>query len=278
VLKDLNIVSEDEPFYELIAQGMVNLGGTKMSKSKGNVVNPLDMIDKYGADTTRLFILFAAPPEKDIEWSDEGIQGCYRFLNRVYNIYVKALKYYKKDYEKVDFNSLNGEAKKVYRKLHQTIKKATHDIENRKQFNTAVSSYMEFFNMFSPYVNSLEKRECDKGDVFVIGESLIALAKMLAPFTPHIGEELYRKLGYENSIFLSSWPEYKEEYCVEDSIQIPVMVNGKLRDKVEVSPVATEEEIKEKAFASEKIKKWVDGKEVKKVIYVKGKILNIVVK
>jgi leucyl-tRNA synthetase len=275
-LKDFGIVHEDEPFRELIAQGMVNLDGAKMSKSKGNVVNPLDMIDKYGADTTRLFILFAAPPERDIEWSDEGIQGCYRFVKRVWNIFEKAMPFYRKSSDKVDFDSLNKAAKDVYRKYHQTIKKASHDIEHRHQFNTAVSSYMEFFNMFNPYLAKL--KEPAAGDLMVIEECLTGLCRMLAPFTPHISEELYRELGYNESVFLSAWPEHVEEYCKESEIEIVVMVNGKLRDKLSVARDTPENEIKAMAKETEKVVNFLEGKNIVKEIYVPNKLVNFVAK
>ncbi len=277
VLKDLNIVKDDEPFKQLIAQGMVNLNGAKMSKSKGNVVNPLDMIEKYGADTTRLFILFAAPPEKDIEWSDDAVAGCFKFLRRVYLIFERALKFYKKDASVVAFEDMSSNAKDVYRKLHQTIKKATDDVGERHQFNTAVSSFMEFFNMFNPYLTEIEKNGSDGEAEFVISESLRDTIKMLAPFCPHIGEELYSNLGLGKSVFDAKWPEYKKEYCVEDSIEIPIMINGKIRDRINIAPDEIEDKVKEMALSSDKTKKYSEGKTIRKVIFVKGKLVNIVV-
>ncbi|MCK9224529.1 MAG: leucine--tRNA ligase [Candidatus Muirbacterium halophilum] len=276
VLKDLDIVNEDEPFKQLIAQGMVNLNGFKMSKSKGNVVNPLDTIEKYGADTTRLFILFAAPPEKDIEWSDDGIQGCFRFVKKVYSIYETGIKYYKNNCDKVEFADLNNKACAVYRKLHQTIKKANTDIGEKHQFNTAVSSYMEFFNLFNPYISKLKSP--DKGDIFVIRETLLKMVKMMAPFIPHISEELYKELGFKDSVFNSEWPEYNEEYCKEAQLEIVVMINGKLRDKVMVDHGTSEEQVKAYVKRSEGTIRHIEGKTILKEIYVKNKLVNLVVK
>ncbi|MFA5478746.1 MAG: leucine--tRNA ligase [Candidatus Muiribacteriota bacterium] len=276
-LKDFGIIKEDEPFKQLIAQGMVNLDGFKMSKSKGNVVNPLDMIDKYGADTTRLFILFAAPPEKDIEWSDDGIQGCFRFLRKVYNIFNQALPYYDKNSVKTDFENMSDDLRTVYRKLHQTIKKATYDIGDRHQFNTAVSAFMEFFNVFSPFISKLEDNVDDMTKA-VISESVVVMAKMLSPFTPHLSEELYQVLGFETSVFETSWPEYEEKYCIEDQLEIPVMINGKLRDKLFTSHSSTAEEIKKAATELSNVSKHIEGKNVVKTIYVPGKLVNFVIK
>ncbi|MGM0608357.1 MAG: leucine--tRNA ligase [Candidatus Muiribacteriota bacterium] len=277
-LKDFGIINEDEPFKELIAQGMVNLNGAKMSKSRGNVVNPLDTIDKYGADTTRLFILFAAPPEKDIEWSDEGIQGCFRFLKRVYNIFSQGLNFYSRERQQVNFDKLQDSSRKVYRKLHQTIEKATKDIAQRHQFNTAVSAFMEFFNTFSPYLNKLSQSNIKEEDKAIVSETLESLIKMMASFTPHLGEELWSEMGNKESVFNEKWPEFVEEYCVEDKLEIPVMVNGKLRDKLFASHSFTAEEIKKSASKLDKIVKHIGEKKVIKTIYVPGKLVNFVAK
>jgi len=247
-LYDLKLVPTDEPFTNLLTQGMVVKDGAKMSKSKGNVVDPDEIIKKYGADTARLFILFAAPPEKELDWSDKGVEGCSRFLNRVWRLVTEK--------------AVSGS--QATKKTHQTIKAVTDDIE-RFSFNTAIARMMEL-------VNELSKTET------VDSESIKALLIMLAPYAPHIAEELWHQLGNKESIHLQAWPKHDPKLAKETEITIPVQVNGKLRDTIQVSADASQEEIKEKALASEKAKAFTQDKNIVKTIVVPKRLVNIVVK
>ena len=251
-LYDQKLVPTDEPFRNLLTQGMVVKDGAKMSKSKGNVVDPDHIIEKYGADTARLFILFASPPEKELEWSDQGVEGCYRFLNRVWRL-VTGYKL-----------QVTGQTRNIERKLHQTIKAVTDDIE-RFSFNTAIAKLMELTNELS------RAEELDP-------EAIKALLLMLAPFAPYMAEELWHKLGNKESIHREVWPEHDPKLAKEDKLNIVVQVNGRLRDTVLVSADASDEEIKQKALASEKAKKFTAGKNIIKTIVVPKKLVNIVVK
>ncbi|MDN5294062.1 MAG: leucyl-tRNA synthetase [Eubacteriales bacterium] len=272
VLRDLGLVDFDEPFTNLLTQGMVLKDGAKMSKSKGNVVSPEDIVARYGADTARLFILFAAPPEKDLEWSDQGVEGAYRFLNRVWRLvynYLQSLPESGRDG--------NGELSKadleIRRLTHRTIKKVTDDIEQRFNFNTAISAIMEFVNALYQY----REREKSRNRV-VEAEAIRTLVLLLAPFAPHIAEELWHGLGNESSVHEQSWPEYDPELLVEEEVEIAVQINGRVRDRVRVPAPISEEELRKILFQQEKVQNLIAGKEVVKFIYVPGKLANIVVK
>ncbi|MFA5840278.1 MAG: leucine--tRNA ligase [Candidatus Margulisiibacteriota bacterium] len=269
VLKDEGLISTDEPFTNLLTQGMVVKDGAKMSKSKGNVVDPDLIIEKYGADTARLFILFAAPPEKELEWSDKGVEGSYRFLNRVWRLATENIQ---ETSDKIQENTKSQiqRSKPLERKLHQTIKAVTEDIE-RFSFNTAIARMMELTN----YLYEI------KDDVSFIHHSdfvLRHLLILLSPFAPHMTEELWQMLGNKDSIHKQPWPKFDPELVKEDEITIVIQVNGKLRDSILVSANASEEEIKQKALANEKAKAFIDGKEIVKTILVPKKLVNIVVK
>ncbi|MFH1654509.1 MAG: leucine--tRNA ligase [Pseudomonadota bacterium] len=255
ILRDLGYIDIDEPVKNLMTQGMVYKDGAKMSKSKGNVVDPDDMIDKYGADVTRLFILFAAPPVKDLEWSDKGVEGSSRFVQRIWRFVMD----WKELSPKV---APDSEIEKI---KHKTIKKVTDDIEGF-HYNTAISALME-------YTNFLYQMSADKTPKDAI-EVLLAL---ISPFAPHVADELWRYIGNEGYLIRHPWPEYDETKVVEESMLVIVQVNGKLRDKLTVSVDVSEDEIKEMALKSEHAKKFIEGKPPKKVIYVKGKLVNIVV-
>lgn len=248
-LYDQKLVPTDEPFTNLLTQGMVVKDGAKMSKSKGNVVDPDHIIEKYGADTARLFILFASPPEKELEWSDKAIEGCFRFLNRVWRLATRDSR---------------PETKDTTKKTHQTIKGVTDDIE-RFSFNTAIAKLMEL-------VNELSKAES------VDAESIKALVLMLSPFAPYMTEELWSKLGNKNSVHKATWPKYDPELVKESELTIPVQINGKLRDTIKVSADASDDEIKQKAHSSEKAKSFIGDKKIVKTILVPKKLVNIVVK
>lgn len=264
-MRDAGLVHVDEPFRNLLTQGMVLKDGAKMSKSLGNIVSPEDIIDKYGADTARLFILFASPPEKDLEWSDQGVEGSFRFLQRVWRL-VNELS------ERVnDKNGGAGADKDVRRLVHKTIKKVTDDIAGRFNFNTSISAIMEMVNGLYAYKDKNISGCAAK-------EAVENLLLLLAPFAPHMTEELWAKLGNNNSIHLMPWPKYSEEAMAEEEIEIVVQVNGKVKGKLNLSAGITDEEMKQAALGSEKVLPHIEGKNVVKVIAVPGKLVNIVVK
>ncbi len=274
VLSDLGYVKAREPFQRLLTQGMVLKDGSKMSKSKGNVVSPEEIIAQYGADTARLFILFAAPPERDLEWSDQGVEGSYRFLNRVWRLvgsYIRERENIK-DQADSDAEALSPADKELRRLLHVTVKRVTDDIELRFNFNTAVSAIMELVNGLYQY------REQEEQNKALLDEAFAKLILLLAPFAPHICEELWEAMGHKDGVYKQLWPGYKEEYLVADEIEIVLQINGKIRDRIMVPAKADRQQIEETALASDKVKAAIAGKEVVKVIAVPGKLVNIVVK
>ncbi len=272
VLRDMGYVNIDEPFVNLLTQGMVIKDGAKMSKSKGNVVDPDSLIKVYGADTARLFSLFASPPERDLEWSDQGVDGSFRFLNRVWKLVFEFAPLVKNISAVNKSLTLSGESGKLRRAIHKTIKKVTEDVEERFHFNTAIAAIMELVNSIS----SFESKK-DPSCAPVLKEALEAVVLLLAPFVPHITEELWEGLGHEGGIGAASWPLYDANAIVEDELTIVVQVNGKLRGKVMVDAAATEEQVRSAALADEKVVAHMEGKTVRKIIYVPGKLLNIVV-
>ena len=266
---DMGLVDFKEPFKNLLTQGMVLKEGSKMSKSKGNVVSPLEIIEEYGADTARLFVLFAAPPERDLDWSEQGVEGCYRFLNRVYRLVDELSEIAKSD---VKIDELTKEDKAMRYTIHATLKKVTDDLSEKFGFNTAISSLMELVNEMYKY------KELDNRNNAVIKEGIETIVTILAPFTPHIGEELWTMIGKEGSIFDISWPKYDESALVKDEVEVVVQVNGKVRGKLTVGANVSREEMQELAIADEKIKALVEGKTIVKVVAVPKKLVNIVVK
>lgn len=279
VVRDLNLAEIDEPFDHYLAQGMVLKDGAKMSKSKGNVVDPLNILSQFGADATRLFILFAAPPEKDLEWSDEGIEGLYRFIKRVWKLTIENMDIINKagqNYENIAAGDLSDEDRDIYRRLHETIAKVTEDISDRQSFNTAISAIMELTNDVNDYLSDNEDAAKDVNPSLfrLIVENML---KMLAPFAPHFTEELWHKLDNEFSIHEQNWPEYSEAALEKEELEIVIQVNGEVRDHMMVPAEADDEKLEEMALARDKIKKYVEGEEVKKVIVVPEKLVNIVV-
>ena len=245
----------------------------KMSKSKANVVDPEEAVEKYGADTVRLYILFAAPPEQDFEWTDEGIQGAYRFLQRFWNFVNKHLdKIRDLSYNRDELRKLQGKAKEVRREIHQTIKEYRRDFEERYQFNTAIAKIMKLLNTLQDFEPKSET------DYKVLREGIETITLLLSPITPHIAEEVWEMLGNEGFVVTQPLPEPDEEALKLEEIEIPVQVNGKVRARIKIPADAGEEEVKEIALRDEKVKKYTEGKEIKKVIYVKGRLVNIVVK
>ncbi|MCT4606356.1 MAG: leucine--tRNA ligase [Marinisporobacter sp.] len=270
VLHDLGYSPVSEPFKNLLTQGMVLKDGAKMSKSKGNVVSPKEIIEKYGADTARLFILFAAPPERDLEWSDTGVEGCFRFLNRVWRV-VDELKEFVSDAK--ENKSYTKEDKQLRYMIHTTIKRVTEDVEGRFNFNTAISAIMELVNEIYKYKELGEK--CNKG---LLKEGLETLIILLAPFAPHITEELWYSMGYETSVHAHEWPIYEKDAIVKDEVQIVIQINGKVKEKIEVGASLTKEELEKEALANAKIETLIEGKQIIKVIVVPKKLVNIVVR
>ena len=270
-LRDLGYVTVAEPFKNLLTQGMVIKDGAKMSKSKGNVVDPDALIERYGADTARLFTLFAAPPEKDLDWSDQGVEGSFRFLNRVWRLVFEVLPFIGSA-GKPDPAALGDGARDLRRTVHKTIRKVTDDLDERFHFNTAISAVMELVNA----IQSFEPKNAPE-NAPVLREAVESVVQLLAPFVPHVAEELWESLGHQGGVEASGWPSYDPEATVEEELLIVVQVNGKLRGKVTVAVDAGEEQVKAAAFADDKVKPWLDGKQIRKAIYVPGKLLNIVV-
>lgn len=270
VLYDMDLVGFEEPFTNLLTQGMVLKDGTKMSKSKGNVVSPEEIIEKYGADTARLFILFAAPPERDLEWSDQGVEGAFRFLNRVWRLvaaYVDGLNKIGK------VETMSAADKEIRRVSHFTVKKVTEDINLRFNFNTAISSIMELVNALYLYRDKNPERNSA-----VEAEAVNNLIVLLAPFAPHIAEELWQAVGGQDSVHKQPWPKYDEAALVQDELEIVVQINGKVKDRLTVPADMGKEEMEKFALEQDKIKALIDGKTIVKVVGVPKKLVNIVVK
>ncbi|MDI3257353.1 MAG: leucine--tRNA ligase [Kyrpidia sp.] len=266
VLQDAGWVSFPEPFRHLLTQGMVIKEGAKMSKSKGNVVSPDDIIDRYGADTARLFILFAAPPDRDLEWSDQGVEGCHRFLNRVWRLVMQN-----RDGLAAPAGDRNGaDARALRRKVNWTIKKVTEDFGERYTFNTGISAIMELVNAIYAYP--------PEADPATKAEAIRTAVLLLAPAAPHICEELWEQMGESGSVHEQSWPTYDPAELAVEEVEYAVQVNGKVRDHIVVPAEAGEEEVRETALGAEKVREWTGGKRVVKVIVVPQKLVNIVVK
>ena len=268
-LYDLGLVSTEEPFKNLLTQGMVIKDGAKMSKSLGNVVSPKEIIEKYGADTARLFILFAAPPERELDWSDKGVEGSFRFINRVYRMVYD----FSQNFSEVpDSYEVKGDAdKSMAYWLNYAIKKVSDDIGERFNFNTAISTIMELVNEMYRY----KEGAINPG---LYGAAIKDLIIMLAPFVPHVTEEMWEHLGYEGSVHDQSWPEYDEKALVKDTVEIVVQVNGKIKEKLDIAGGLSKEEMEKTVMENEKVKGLIEGKNVVKVIAVPGKLINIVVK
>ena len=271
VLRDLGYITCDEPFTNLLTQGMVIKDGAKMSKSKGNVVDPNALIERYGADTARLFSLFAAPPEKDLDWSDQGVDGSFRFLNRVWRLIHDKLNLISGS-GAVDTEKLTADEHTLRRAVHKTIRKVTEDIEERFHFNTAISAVMELLNILQGADLSSSPQ---RGPV--MKEALESMVLLLSPFVPHITEELWQVLGHSTPLSVSSWPEYDRDAIIDEEVLVVVQVNGKLRSKITVASGTDEETLKSRALADEKIQPYLEGVQVRKVICVPGKLINIVV-
>ena len=276
-LKDLGLLDFDEPFKNLLTQGMVLKDGSKMSKSKGNTVDPDEIFENYGADTARLFILSDSPPARDFDWSDAGVEGCYKFLNRVWRLYASQQQNLILDYKlPEDVSSLSKENNDLVRTTHIAIKGITQDISNEFQFNTVISKYREFVNAIYDYAG--KKSEFSEEDKNVFSFAMVTLLKLMAPTTVHLTEELYHQMGGKGSIHETQWPEYDDKLAKTAAITLVVQINGKVKDKIEVDSESSKEELEKAAMASEKIKDAIDGKQIVKTIVVPGRLVNIVVK
>ncbi len=270
LMRDEGLLVCDEPFKKLLTQGMVLKDGTKMSKSKGNTIDPQGLIDQYGADTVRLFIMFAAPPEQSLEWSDSGVEGAFRFLKRLWK---QAYTHNEAGGSAValDKSSMTDEQQSVRRFVHQTIQKVSHDVGVRTIFNTAIAANMELVNTLSRFVD-----ESDNGKA-IRQEALEAIVLMLSPIVPHICHQLWLDLGHQQAVLGVAWPQVDESALEQDTIELVIQVNGKLRSKISVSITASSEEIQAQALSDELALRFIDGKPIRKVIVVPKKLVNIVV-
>jgi leucyl-tRNA synthetase len=306
VLRDMDYLEVDEPFTNLLTQGMVcketfkcrehgylfpeevdegkcihcgqpvQIGGSvKMSKSTKNVIDPQKLVDRYGADTVRMFCLFASPPERDLEWSDEGVEGAWRFLNRLWRLVFEHNEMLSSVQSYDAGQSISPDLQEIHRKTHQTIKKVTEDIEDRFHFNTAISAVMELFNTVNQVIGN--GKEISQIGLSVIKEATDAMVKLLHPVVPHITEELWRALGHDNSLALVLWPTYREEALKKETRLVVLQVNGKLRSRIEVPASMTEKEIQDLALQDKRIQQFIHEKEIKKVIVVQKKLVNVVV-
>ena len=270
LMRDEGLLVCDEPFKKLLTQGMVLKDGTKMSKSKGNTVDPQGLIDQYGADTVRLFIMFAAPPEQSLEWSDSGVEGAFRFLKRLWK---QAFTHNDAGGSVValDKASMTDEQQTVRRFVHQTIQKVSHDVGVRTIFNTAIAANMELVNTLSKFVD-----DSDNGKA-IRQEALESIVLMLAPIVPHICHQLWLDLGHQQAVLGVAWPQVDESALEQDTIELVIQINGKLRSKISVSMSASSEEIQAQALSDELALRFIDGKPIRKVIVVPKKLINIVV-
>ncbi len=274
VLRDMGYLDVDEPFQNLLTQGMVIKDGAKMSKSKGNVVDPDDMIKAYGADTVRLFCLFASPPEKDLEWNDQGVEGSFRFLSRIWRLVADNLEALRSVAKYDGGRDLSESLAGLHRKTHQTIKKVTEDIRDRFHFNTAIAAVMELVNQI---YQAVESNARDKTFWPVVKEAVEAMILLVSPMAPHISEELWHELGHTGSVLGQTWPKWSEGALQAEEIVIVVQVNGRLRGRVTVSADASDEAIRQVATADPRVQEFVSGKPIRKIVVVPKKLVNIVI-
>ena len=265
----------DEPFENLLTQGMVLKDGAKMSKSKGNTVDPDEIFENYGADTARLFILSDSPPARDFDWSDAGVEGCYKFLNRVWRLIAANADNINLKFS-LDGLTFSKENDNLIRTVHMAIKGITNDIANDFQFNTVISKYRELTNAI--YDWRAKKSQLNDEDKAVMSFAIISLMKLMSPVAVHLTEEAWHELGADTSIHDEPWLKWDENLAKASSITLVVQVNGKVKDKIEVDEALSQDEMKEIALNSQKIKELITGKQIVKVIVVPKKLVNIVVK
>jgi leucyl-tRNA synthetase len=275
-MRDLGLITNDEPVERLFTQGMVIKEGRKMSKNIGNVVSPDEMVARYGADAARAYSLFAAPPDRDLDWQDSGIEGIQRFLGRVYRFVLRnsSIALGAPPAETLPATFLGPEARAIQRKLHQTIKRVSDDFQGRWHFNTCISAIMELVNVLYGAEEAIAQNAIPAPFLAEVQRNLVLL---LAPFAPYLAHELWEMLGQTSSLLKAPWPKYDAELAKEEEIEIPVQINGKLRSRVVVPADATEDFVLERALADEKVQAAIAGKRVVKKIYVPGKMVNLVV-
>jgi leucyl-tRNA synthetase len=263
MMRAVGVVQNSEPVRRLFTQGMVIKDGRKMSKNLGNVVSPDAMIERYGADSARVYSLFAAPPDRDLDWQEDGVSGINRFLGRLYRFVTRNA-------DKQGNDPLNDADKQALRKLHQTIAKITADFDSRWHFNTSIASLMELLNEFYALESTITP-----GTARRISEDLTL---MLAPFAPYTAQDLWAELGNHTPVFRNAWPVFDAELAKEDLIEIPVQVNGKLRGHIKAALGTAKDELETLARASEKVKPYLEGKQIVKVVVVMDRLVNFVVK
>ena len=276
LMRDEGLISGDEPFKNLLTQGMVLKDGAKMSKSKGNTVDPQGIIDQYGADTARLFMMYAAPPEQSLEWSDSGVEGQYKFLKRLWKTVTAHIDSLRSEGDAnvvLDAAALDKDGKKLRHKLHQTISSVNDDIGRRHTFNTAIAKVRELLNMMEKMSHSLQQSEQGRALRHNVLESVLL---MLSPIVPHITHQLWLDMGNDTAIVNELWPQVDASALLEDTIQYVLQVNGKLRDKIEVAADADKQSIEKLALEAEGVMRNISGKSVRKVIVVPNKLVNIV--
>jgi leucyl-tRNA synthetase len=271
VIRDLGIITVSEPFTNLLTQGMVIKDGAKMSKSKGNVVDPDYLISRYGSDTSRLFSLFAAPPEKDLDWSDKGVEGAFRFLNRVWTLVQRHREGLRASTAASRATAGPDRVKALLKKTHQTVRKVTLDIEKEYHFNTAIAAMMELVNEMNGFEPAGDR------DMQALRFSVENLLLLLCPFTPHIAEELWEMIGNKPSISMQPWPAWDEEMAADNEVELVIQINGKLRGKLMISAGLPDEQVKEMALHDSKVAEAIGQKSIKKVIVIKGRLVNIVI-
>jgi leucyl-tRNA synthetase len=276
-MRDMGLVNNDEPVQRLFTQGMVIKDGAKMSKNLGNVVSPDEMVERYGADATRLYSLFAAPPDRDLDWQESGIEGIQRFFGRVYRFYLRnpmdatAAGHV----SSLQAASLQPEARAIQRKLHQTVQRVSHDFQGRWHFNTCIAAIMELVNEIYAAEEAIA---AGRVPAALVAEVQRNIALLLSPMAPFLAHELWEMIGEKSNLLKAPWPQHDAALAAEDEIEIPVQVNGKLRSLVVVTAAASEEQIKQAALADEKVRAAIAAKQVIKVIIVPKKLVNIVAK
>jgi leucyl-tRNA synthetase len=277
VMRDMGLVRNSEPAERLFTQGMVIKGGAKMSKSLGNVVSPDDMVARYGADSTRMYTLFAAPPDKDLDWQDAGVEGISRFLSRVYRFVARNAKPDRAKQNTGKPEALSPAARKVQRKLHQTIQRVTEDFGGRWHFNTSIAAIMELVNELYAYEDSVLRGEPVASPAF-IADVQLKLVLMLAPFAPYLSHELWEMMGERSDLLRAPWPQYDPALAKEEEVEIAIQVNGKIRSRIIVPADAPDDKVSELALGDEKAKASIEGKEIVKVMVIRGRLVNIIVR
>ena len=275
-MRDMGLVKNDEPVARLFTQGMVIKDGAKMSKNLGNVVSPDEMVARYGADAARLYSLFAAPPDRDLDWQDTGIEGIQRFLGRVYRFYLRnPVETRLAASSAAETESLSPQARAIQRKLHQTIKRVSDDFQGRWHFNTCIAAIMELLNEVYGAEDAIAGGRVPASLITDVQRNM---ALLLAPMAPYLAHELWEMTGEKSNLLKAPWPKYDPALAAEDEIEIPVQVNGKLRGLVVVPASATEDQIQQAALANERVQAAIAGKQVAKVIVVPKKLVNVVMR